>query len=69
MKRSAEVTKTNEAYGPYRRYNVGDGVAGPEADRLVQLGLAEYNDEEPQEVSPEPSPEPSLDDDTEEKES
>lgn len=68
MKRTAIVTKTNEAYGPLRRYNAGDGVVGGEADRLVSLGLAEYNDEEPLETSPEESVEESPVDD-EEKES
>ena len=67
MKRTAIVTKANEAYGPLRRYNTGAGVVGYEADRLVQLGLAEYNDEEVPEDLPEPPQESASDDDTEEK--
>ena len=67
MERTALVTKTNETYGPFRRYRYGDTAFGSEADRLVVLGLAEYNDEEPQEDSSEPSAVPSLEDDFEEK--
>ena len=74
MKRSAKVIRANESYGPLRRYAIGDVVVGAEADRLAQLGLAEYNDEEPQqETSTETSApladDELIDDETEEKES
>lgn len=48
---TATVTRTNETYSPPRRYVAGEVVGGPEADRLVSLGLAEYDVEE------EPEPE------------
>lgn len=44
---TAIVTHTNETNSaPRRRYEAGDVVTGPEADRLVSLGLAEYDIEE-----------------------
>ena len=44
---TAIVTRTNETNSaPRRRYEAGDVVTGPEADRLVSLGLAEYDDTE-----------------------
>lgn len=64
----AIVRQTNETCNPFRRYVTGEFVEGDEADRLVSLGLAEYNDEEPLDPSPEESFEESLVDD-EEKES
>ena len=56
------VIKANETYGPLRRYAIGDFVSGYEADRLLALGLAEYNGEEHQEDDSPEASDPIVDD-------
>ena len=43
INRTATVTKNNETFNPHRRYEKHQQVQGYEADRLVELGLAEYD--------------------------